>query len=141
MPLRELPLVTGELYHLINRGIERRPIFRDKRDYRRFLRAMQFYQFISPPEKLSRFLTFSRENRAKLLQQLSRKIKRGVDFICFCLMPNHFHFLLKQTQDGGISKFMSNLQNSFTRYFNTKYQRKGHFFQGQFRVIRIETEE
>ena len=56
-------------------------------------------------------------------------------------MPNHFHFLLKQRKDGGITRFLSNFQNSYTRYFNVRHQRTGHLFQGQFKAVRMETDE
>ena len=56
-------------------------------------------------------------------------------------MPNHFHFLLRQTEDGGISKFLSNLQNSYTKFFNLSHERDGSLFLDQFKAIRIETDE
>lgn len=56
-------------------------------------------------------------------------------------MPNHFHFLLKQVEEEGTSKFMSNFTNSYTRYFNVKNKRNGPLFQGKFKAIRIETDE
>ena len=61
--------------------------------------------------------------------------------MCFCLMPNHFHFLVKQLKENGISIFVSQLSNSYTRYFNVKYNRVGPLFQGAFKSVRIETEE
>ena len=56
-------------------------------------------------------------------------------------MPNHFHFLLRQIQDGGISKFMSNFTNSYTRYINTKQERAGPLFTGKFKSVRVETQK
>lgn len=56
-------------------------------------------------------------------------------------MPNHFHLLLKQNIDGGISKFLGNFQNSYTRYFNTIHDRDGSLFLNQFKAVRIENEE
>ena len=56
-------------------------------------------------------------------------------------MPNHFHFLVKQVLDRGISIFLSQLQNSYTKFFNTKYERFGPLFQGAFKAVRIESDE
>lgn len=56
-------------------------------------------------------------------------------------MPNHFHFLLKQLTDKGISKFMAKITNAFSHYFNTRHDRTGHLFQGNFGAVRIEDDE
>jgi putative transposase len=69
-----------------------------------------------------------------------RESKRLVEIIAFCLMPNHFHLLLKQLQKKGTSTFMRNFQNSYARYFNTKYHRSGALFQALFKAVRIETD-
>ncbi len=141
MPGRILPLVTNQFYHVFNRGVEHRPIFLNVKDYQRALHAMQLYQFQKPPVKLSRFLVIASEDRQKLLDELNKSGPKLVEIICFCLMPNHFHFLLRQAQDGGIAKFMSNFQNSFTRYFNIRHERDGILFQGQFKAKLVTTNE
>ncbi len=106
-------------------------IYNNAYDYRRFLRTMFYYQILGPKPKFSRFLP----NNFKLN---NNKI---VDIICYCLMPNHFHFLLKQVKESGITEFISKLSNSYTKYFNTKNQRVGPIFQGEFKSVHIETNE
>lgn len=141
MPGRKTVLATGEVYHLFNRGIEHRPIFSSKRDYRRFVQTLIFYRFASPPLKLSRFLVLSRKKRDKFFERLNQDGKKLVEIICYCLMPNHFHFLLRQSKEEGISKYMSQIQNSYTKYFNTSRHRIGSLFQGHFKAVRVETNE
>lgn len=141
MPGRLIPLVTNEIYHVFNQGIDKRPTFTDKKEYLRGIETLKFYKFFSPPTKLSLFLDKSKEDKEKILEIIKKQNRELIEILCFCLMPNHFHFLLKQTLDNGISKFMSNFQNSYTRYFNTKNKRKGPLFYNQFKAIRIETDE
>lgn len=76
-----------------------------------------------------------------MLANLQSTNDLAVDLITFCLMPNHIHLLIKQISDGGISKFMRQVSDSFTRHFNTKYKRVGPLFQGAFKAVRIETNE
>ena len=66
--------------------------------------------------------------------------KKIVDIICYCLMPNHFHFLIKQLKDGGITEFISKLSNSYTKYYNVKYNRVGPLLQGEFKAVLIESD-
>lgn len=73
--------------------------------------------------------------------QLLNAEKRIVEIVCYCLMPNHFHFLLQQKRDGGITEFASKLTNSYTKYFNIKNRRVGPLFQGEFKSVYIETNE
>lgn len=141
MPGRLIPLVTNEIYHVYNRGLDSRPTFTNVKEYRRALLAMNFYKFNSPPMKLSLFLQLSNEQRQNILREFLIAGKPIVEFLSFCLMPNHFHFLLKQTDDNGVSRFMSNFQNSFTRYSNTRHERIGQLFLDQFKAVRIETDE
>lgn len=133
MPYRTTPLVNDEFYHIFNRGVEKRSIFATTSDYEHFLRILNYYQFEGPKP---RFSQFNRFQNFKLEQ--NQKI---VEIICYCLMPNHFHLLLRQTRDGGISEFMRKISDSHTRYFNTKYERIGSLFQGAFKAVRIESDE
>ncbi len=141
MPSRLTPLATNEYYHIFNRGINKQPLFFGLRDFDRALHILEFYSYANTPIRFSKFLLSARENRTNILNSLRRENQKLVDIICYCLMPNHFHFLLKQRSENGISKFMANFQNSITRYLNTKYQKIGPILQGQFKAVRIEDEE
>lgn len=120
---------NDQIYHVINRGVEEKDIFLDRRDYSRFFDSFLYYQKCNPPVRYS--------FRKLVDQKRFLKLENLVEIICYCLMPSHFHFLLKQVKDNGISSFISKLTNSYTRYFNTRHQRKGHLFQGPFKAIRI----
>lgn len=141
MPGRALPLITSEIYHVFNRGIDHRPTFPDKRKLTRALEVITFYRFSTLPVSLSTFLRMSQQRREEIIKSLEVNSKRLIDIFAYCFMPNHFHFLLRQKQNSGISKFMSNFQNSYTRYFNLRLNRTGPLFLDQFKAVRIETDE
>lgn len=141
MPTRKIPLVTGEIYHITNRGIDHRPVFTEKREFKRALQTIYFYQFVSPSIKLSKFLLLSLADQKDYLDKLNKSSKRLVEIFSYCLMPNHFHFLLRQAQEKGITQFISQFENSYTRYFNTRHRRVGPLFLDQFKAVRIESEE
>lgn len=136
-----VPLADGQYYHVFNRGIARQPIFHDKLDYQQALLALSYYRFQAPLLKLSRFKELAREERENLMMKLQTLDKTYVKIISFVLMPNHIHFLLQQSGAGGITTFMSKFTNSYTKYYNTKYQRIGPIFQGLFKAVLIETDE
>lgn len=141
MPGRKIPLVTNQIYHVLNRGVASQPIFLSKKNYQRGVEAFCYYQNRALPLSYSHFLDLSQKRREKLLETLRKKRDFLVEIIAYCLIPNHFHFLLKQLQKDGISLFMSKFSNSYTRYFNTAYKRVGSLFQGKFKAVRIETDE
>jgi len=119
------------VYHIYNRGTEKRDIFLDKFDYHRFLETLVYYQ---DKNNLCRFSYSNHElNLAASHNQF--------DILNFCLMPNHFHLLLSQANDDGVSLGISKLLNSYTRYFNTKYQRVGSLFQGVFQSVPVLSDE
>ena len=136
---RKVPLVTGEIYHVFNRGIDGRVTFSNTKEYSRAYQIMKYYRFSSPPLKLSVFFRISDSKRQKL--QESFWGEKLVSIMCYCLMPNHFHFMLRQEVDGGISKFLSLFLNSYTRYFNTKNDRVGQLFLDTFKNVLVEREE
>lgn len=133
MPSRIIPLSTGYYYHIYNRGSDRKPIFQNQRDYSRFIKTLKYYQLAGPKPKLSKFL-----NSSLFKVDQNNKI---VEILAYCLMPNHFHFLLKQIKDGGITEFVSKLSNSYTKYHNIKHGRVGPLLQGEFKAVFVESEE
>lgn len=140
MPGRLIPFITKEIYHVFNRGIDRCPTFTTKREYARALDTLKYYQFKNPPVKLSKFLTMQDERKQEIMKMMINNEKL-VKIYSYCLMPNHFHLLLMQNTENGISKFLSNFQNSYTRYFNTRHDRDGSLLLDQFKGVRIETDE
>jgi len=141
MPGRNIPLITDQIYHVINRGVASQPTFLNQRDYQRCLETIFYYQNQNVPLRYSFFLRLPEKQKIEILKQLKAEGKFLVEIIAYCLMPNHLHLLLKQIKDGGISLFMSNVSNSYTRYLNTKQKRLGHLFQGKFKAVRVETDE
>lgn len=136
---RSAILASGETYHVFNRGVEHRQIFGDQRDYKRVVETIDFYQY-NPRIKLSDFKNFPADQRSKILQEI-HKLPKIVEIICYCFLPNHFHLLLKQLIDNGISNFVSKFSNSYTKYFNTRNNRDGSLLGGTFKSVRIETPE
>lgn len=140
MPGRKIPLITDEVYHVFNRGIDRRLTFTNKREYQRAISSLRFYNVLHLPLSFSKYLRLEDIKRDEI-DQVLEKSEKIVKIFSYCFMPNHFHFLLKQTAENGIAKFLSNIQNSYTRYFNTKHDRDGSLLLDQFKGVRIETDE
>ncbi|OGI73116.1 hypothetical protein A3D42_02225 [Candidatus Nomurabacteria bacterium RIFCSPHIGHO2_02_FULL_41_18] len=127
--MRKQPIITGEYYHIYNRGVDKRDIFKNKKDIDRFFESIiEFNQ--------TEIIGSIRDVRKHqpVPQALADATKDPlVSFVVYCLNPNHFHFVLKQLVDGGIAKFMQKLQAGYTYYFNVKYSRTGSLFQGPFK--------
>lgn len=137
MPRRIIPLATDHFYHIFNRGVNRQPIFEGAKDCNRFIQLLRFYRIKKSPTQFSKFVKLSKEQRKVVWQDMGSKSSR-VDLVSYCLMPNHFHLLLKQRSENGISKFLADIQNSYVKYLNIKYNRIGPLFQGQFKNVLIE---
>lgn len=140
MSYRRTPLANGEFYHVYNRGVARQPTFINKFDYEQAILALSYYRFRNLSIRLSRFKALSRQQRDEVFEKLQNNNKH-VEIISFVFMPNHFHFLLKQDAENGISIFLSKFTNSYTKYFNTKRNRVGSVFQGVFKSVHIESDE
>jgi len=141
MPARQTPLVNGEIYHVVNRGNNSTPIFKGAKDYKRFIHAMKFYQLQNRSLPFSGFLKLSQRKRKQILKRADSPNNYLVEIIAYCLMPNHFHLLLKQVAHDGTLNFLRLTTNSYSKYFNIKYKRKGSLFEGRFKAIRVENEE
>jgi len=139
MASRQIPLVNDHYYHIFNRGVNRQPITVNKWDYKRIIDLLRFYKSTYSPTRFSKFKLLPLEERKEMWNKINSS-PSYVDIVAYCLIPNHFHLILKQNVDKGISKFLGNFQNSYTKYFNTKNERTGHLFQGQFKSVLVDTD-
>ena len=135
-------LVVGRVYHVFNKSIAGFKIFNNKSEFSRMRSTIHYYQREKPPVKFSKFIESARNknNQPDETIVLSTEEKL-VEIIAYCLMPTHLHLILKQLKENGISTFMSNILNSYTRYFNTKINRKGPLWEGRFKNVLVETDE
>ncbi len=133
--MRKQSLVSGEYYHIYNRGVDKRDIVSDKEDVHRFIESIIGFNQIDGVGSIRDLRKVQTESKA-----LSVPKEPLVAIVAYCLNPNHFHFLIKQLIDGGIAKFMQKLQGGYTYYFNKRNSRSGSLFQGTFRSHLIDDE-
>lgn len=129
-------LTTGEIYHVYNRGVAKQALFHDNHDYRYFLDALSYYLEESTT---LRFSMLPDEVRFGLSRSMPEQPL--VKVLAYCLMPNHFHFVLQQLQDDGVTHCLRKALNSYTRAYNTRHRRVGPLFQGRFQAKRVEDDE
>lgn len=120
-------------YHLFNRGIQKTKIFLDDQDYQIFLYYVKVY-LADPKILINKYPQLPIRLQGKNLNHV-------LNLIAYCFMPNHFHFLLKQSTKDAVSRFMKQLLNAYTFYFNEKYARTGPLFEGRYKAVRISSEE
>lgn len=132
MPKRREIFASGEVYHIYNRGVEKRVIFEHTREYQHFLELLQFYQRLHH----LRFSKLTSQERVKIITD--EKGEPLVEILCYCLMPNHFHLVLKQIVDLGVPRFVQLIGNGYSHYFNKLHERVGPLFQGKFKAVRIQ---
>lgn len=136
---RKIEFSIGEFYHVCNRGVDKRKIFSGPGDYERFV--LLLYLANSPdPVHFGNLRKKYRGEPSFRMFEYSRSATL-VAIGAYCLMPNHFHLLLKEVQEGGISNFMLKLQTAYSMYFNLKNERSGALFQGLFKAEHADTDE
>lgn len=135
--MRKTQFENDNYYHIYGRGVDKRDIFLDSTDLERFFQSMEEFNTINPIGSI-----FQNSFRKKQLGPSGSKLGTPtVEFTAYCLNPNHYHLLVKQLQDGGISNFMNRLSAGYTKYFNYKYKRSGYLFQGEFKAVHIDSNE
>ncbi len=132
--------VEESFYHIYNRGVEKRNIFLDDQDYHVILQYLK--DALSPPpdpKTLLKNVSF----KGSTFKGIPRQVKNfstDIDLVAYCLMPNHFHFLIKQHRKDAIKQFMQSLATRYSMYFNKKYSRVGTLFQGIYKAILVSQE-
>lgn len=138
MKMEQRIFPQGELFHICNKSIAGYGIFKDPDNIQRFIDTIDYYNNISPQASFSKLLRSGRYNSNNLLYP---KASSQVKILCYCIMPDHYHLLLKVLTASSISKYISDIENSYTRFFNIRWVRKGPLWQSRFRAVRIESEE
>ncbi len=141
---RKEPLATGSVHHILNKSIAGYNIFPREEDYQRMVQVMRFFAIAEQNlPKFSRFVSQVKDEEKSFDQTVYERVNksRQVQIIAYCIMPTHVHFVLKQSKKGGISCFMGNSTNSYARYFNTKYKRKGRLWGDAFKNVAVKSDK
>lgn len=132
MPRKSVPLQTGETYHIFNRGVDKRDIFKEKSDYWRFHKSLQIFNTQEQTGSMY---------RRRFKSEWITYQKPLVEVNAYCLLKNHFHLILTQLVEGGVSEFMKRVGGGYTCYFNERYERTGALFQGNYKRVHCATNE
>jgi len=138
MPSRNIlkMYVNNGFYHVYNRGVEKRTIFEDKQDYKVFLKYIK--EILSPIDPDKQSITFYlRGQTYKAERKLLKNYSDEIELLAYCLMPNHFHFLIRQKNKKSLQGFMSALMTRYSMYFNKRYKRVGTLFQGRYKAVLV----
>jgi putative transposase len=127
------PSVTGEIYHVFTRSISKFSVFRSKKDYERIVQLLKYYLYAGARLSYSRFLNSAVDKSVVPYER--------VQILAYCIMSTHIHLIIKQLNDDGIRFYMSTVLNSYTKYFNGKYNRKGPLWEGRFRRVLVTSDE
>lgn len=139
-----MKIVPGEYYHIYNRGNNKQNIFIEKRDWIRFLFSILYFQSsINFPQAGRSTSCFVKSSAFDIKRDIIMEIlaNRHVELINFALMPNHFHITVRENKENGISQYMHRILTAHTKYFNLKYGKTGHLFQGPFQIVHIKENE
>ena len=130
--------VKGEIYHIYNRGVEKRKTFMDNEDRERFVRSLFVFNDQNP---FHNFKKQQGKGKFEVRLRIEEDMREAlVEILAFVLMPNHFHLMVKQITENGITEFMRKLGTGYTNAFNIKYQRVGPLFQGKYKIAHIKTD-
>jgi len=136
---------SDSYYHIYNRGVEKQSIFKEDQDYGVFLSYIKTYVEQKDEKRLREILldpnSSSQEKyKAQKLLRLNNFFD-SISFLSYCLLPNHFHFLVWQKEANVIDQFMNSLCTRFTMYINKKYKRVGPLFQSVYKAVPVKTDE
>ncbi len=132
--------IKDGFYHIYNRGVGKMDIFKDEMDFGVFLSYLSDC-LLPPPNKEELYHSINIQDRVLYVPKRIPKNYYGkIALACYCLMPNHFHFLIKQLEKGAMKNFIHSVLLRYSMYFNKKYDRVGPLFQGRYKAIFVDNE-
>lgn len=145
---RKIPLVTGEVYHIYNRGVRKGEIFFEEYDYNRWEEVLYWclnfnYTYSSYQLRL-RQAKKSGKSAKEVMQDIEREYKLPtppLKILAYTWMPNHYHLIVKQLVENGISSFMHRIGSSYAKHINEKYEMSGSVFQGTYQAVLVKSDE
>ncbi len=141
MPRRTVLFTTNNYYHIFSRTIDRKTPFLDMHMCTFFIEAIRFYRGTDFNISFSDWKRLNTSSKNHAAKRFDNPFNFRVDIIAFCLMPNHFHFILKQNNTNGVQDFLAGLLNSFTHAYNIIHKRKGSLFEDRFHAVPITSQE
>ncbi|HBU69442.1 MAG TPA: hypothetical protein DEE98_03555 [Elusimicrobia bacterium] len=133
-------LVNESVYHVFSRSIAGYRVLNNEDEYQRLKDVIRYYKKEKPEVRFARYLKLSQEDKLSIDNKHQGR-EHIVEIISYCFMPTHLHLILRQKKENGISKYVGNILNSYTKYFNTKHGRKGPLWEDRFKSIRVENDE
>jgi len=130
----------NEYLHIFDRGIQKQPVFEIEADYLRFLFLILTFQGEAVIKNISREIKRSVQSRTLHIDTgLEKEIlkNRMVELVAFCLVPNHFHLMVRELVDDGVSKYMQRVLTAYVKYFNLRHNKSGYLFQGKYKSVLI----
>ncbi|MDP1689269.1 MAG: transposase [bacterium] len=139
-------IVAGKIYHILNRGVDKRVIFPEESDYVRFIHDLYEFNNINHISNVSYHYNKQKQYIVTGLRYIGKTENQGkreplVEILAFCLMKNHYHLMIIPKSDNALSIFMKRLNQGYSRHINEKYDRSGTLFEGRYKAILIEKEE
>ncbi len=135
--MREIPILADNYYHVYNRGNLKQLLFHDKADHARFLFLLLHLQSPVVLSQTCRYIKkYLKSGKFDVSEDYIKQIKQEkfVEIINFCIMPNHFHITVRSLTEDGISKYMHRVSSAYAKYFNARYEKTGHVFQGTYKA-------
>ena len=133
-------LIGGGIYHVLNRGVDKRKIFLGDSDYLRFIDDLCGFNDANSSVRifnLQRRKSSSNVRRRSEIADSDKPKELMVEMLAFCLMPNHYHLLIKSKSESSIPEFIKKLNGGYAKYFNIKYERKGTLFEGRYKSVAV----
>jgi len=129
MAFRKITFSKNEYYHVYNRGNNKQNIFHDEQDRERFIALL----YACNQEKAFKIFNLS---KGQNLYDIS--IEKNIIAIgTYCLMHNHFHLLVREITEQGITTFMKKVMTAYVMYYNKKYKKTGSLFEGKFKAEHV----